>query len=471
MSNSKVTTMDSILAETDQIMQVKAAKFTGRKSAMTGTDPDSLPGAEMDQPIPEGSESSDPTVADGTMGPASARTTDGAGDDSLVTRGQGMEAEQAAETPVKKPLITADANAEAPQEDSGSKTAAMANDLLQHIKGWQGKQASAKQALVTPASVPGTAGEGVEKTNTQPPTPEREKHTIPGGESGTGGDGSACDNKTDTGTDMKSAARFDMELTQDVLAKMAAIILSYDEGVEFASDMLEKFGGDVLAQEVMGTLEAQNIAAEKQAAAEAGRSDGQAAVNAYIYEQGRKSAASDCDSAPAKSDNLAPPFKKKDAPKDEPMDEEKDAAVNPQALWKLGQELAESSVGDIMGALPDETGAPVGGEEQEASVEDVAAALDVLVSEGEIQPEEAAEVLEYVASAGGEGGEMGGLGEEAGVGADIPDGAMAEMAAPPEDVAPAPEDAGALPPPPPPEGGEEEEAVAPAEGEEEQAVA
>ena len=354
-----MATMEEILAETTAFVQSKQASFK-TKSAIAGEDPDSMPGAEHDKSAPE--VSADSEVNDGSMGPKSTRSTEGAGDDSPMTGGHATEAEEGAESVTKKPAITDNANAD-PKEAS----AKLANDILASIHAWQGRPAEkvaergAEKATEKPAEKP--AANAVEKT------PE------------------------------KSAGGLDIELTQDVLAKMAAIALSYDEGVTFMHDMLQKHAGATAADETVEFLATQNLEAEKQAAEAQGYADAQQALLQAAYEEGRKAASAQA-----------------------PVSHE-------EQLADLGQKLADGSMADVMGALPEAgLGGPAGGEEIPAeavmgemagepgldgaegdegdyTIEDLAAALDVLVSEGQIEADDAQQVLESVLSESGvEGG-------------------------------------------------------------------
>jgi hypothetical protein len=387
-----MATMAQILAETTAIMRQKQASFKGTKSALSGEDPGSMPGAENDKPIPAGSEAADKEVNDGSMGPTSSRETSGAGDDSPVTRGGAVDSEQSVDEPVKKPLITADANAKV----ADVQCAKLANDLIGSIHEWQASQnktvpitkAAAKESK--PVKVADAKVADAKVTANKPAVAKPQD---------------------------KEAAGFTMDLTQDVLAKMAAIALSYDEGVEFMEGMLQRYAGQEYAKQAMDFLATQNEMAEKEAAAEAGYQDGVNMIKEQAFQAGQNSVISTLAKAAQANKAAAAPAKRR----------------TPAALSKLGQAMADGSIADLMGGMPGGAaggevpgadaamgamGAPAPGGEMDPgaaaggdmggemggddfTVEDLAAALDMLVSQGAIGAEEAQQVMEYVAASEG----------------------------------------------------------------------
>ena len=172
-----------------------------------------------------------------------------------------------------------------------------------------------------------------------------------------------------------------MELTTDVMAKVAALILSTEEGAELAEKILAKQAGAEMATETLAFLAQQSELAEKQAAFEAGQHDAQALIDQQIYQAGFVAA-------------------------------QKQAQA--QSFHKLGQAAADASMADMMGGTGGDAGAespvPTGdadggeGAGDEISIEDVTAALEALVAEGKVQPEEAQAVLQYLTEGEGAAG-------------------------------------------------------------------
>ena len=364
--------MLQILKETEQVLSRKIASANG-KQALAGESPESMPGSEHDGKPPEGSTKADSQVAEGGMGPASARKVEGAGDDSPVTRGHALDATESAKEPAKKPLITSDAEA---------KAAAMANDILKDVLTWKAAQKTAA-AEIPPAKKEEGKTEPAKKEDGKPAAEPKKPEAPPAGQVA----------NTAPATEQKAGST--LELTNDVLAKIAAIALSYDEGAEFVGKMLEKYAGEKAAQETMSFLEAQNREAEKKAAMEQGYRDAQALINQQIFAAGMQAA------------------KQAVAGK-----------LTPEQLRKLGQEIAQGSMQDAMGAMAGGApagGAPAGGMPpaaeagagageppagggQEYTIDDVAAALDMMVKNQEIKPEEAQEILQSIAGGGEAGG-------------------------------------------------------------------
>ena len=124
-----------ILEDIRKFTATKTASFN--KAAIAGQDPASMPGSEHDSKTPEEALKPNKETRDGTMVPTSGLSTEGAGDDSPKTRGQALEADQAAETPAKKPLVTDDANA---------KTAEICNEILGLIRDAQTAPEASKEA-------------------------------------------------------------------------------------------------------------------------------------------------------------------------------------------------------------------------------------------------------------------------------------------------------------------------------------
>jgi hypothetical protein len=140
-------------------------------------------------------------------------------------------------------------------------------------------------------------------------------------------------------TDDKSASGLNMELTTDVLAKIAACILSTKEGEEYTEAVLNKAAGAEAAQEMFDFLRQQSGLADKQAEA--------------AYSQG---------------------------------------SADAEALVKQAQ-AAMAGAPAAMPVDPAAAGAPQG----EATEEDIVAALQELVASGQMDEQTAAQIMEQLA--------------------------------------------------------------------------
>jgi hypothetical protein len=198
-------------------------------------------------------------------------------------------------------------------------------------------------------------------------------------------------------------------LTSEFLQKIGAILLSTEEGTDFVNQQLRKHAGAQKAEELMGFIYEQNAEAEKIAAMEQGSADANALIDQLTYQAGFSAGQATHD-APAEKEG-----EKKEGAEDKQDD--------PSLATKLGQEVAGASIEDLMGGaggemdVPPEAmmggaemgGAEMGGEE-EFTPEDVAAALEMLVQEGELDPQDAQAILDQIGAGGADmgGEEMGG---------------------------------------------------------------
>ena len=210
-----MATLSQILEETRRMVATKQAEISG-------TPPSSLPGAEHDSPVPASAKQPDSETRDGTMVPVSGLSASGAGDDSPITRGHALESDEAALAPDKKPAITEDANA---------KTAAdLANEILALVRSAQ-KQAAApaeKKTVIENKSAPVAPVAPAPDTVAKQAAPE------------------------------KTAGGLNMELTTDVMAKIAAIVLSTEEGAALTEAILTKQAGATMANETLDFLAEQS---------------------------------------------------------------------------------------------------------------------------------------------------------------------------------------------------------------------
>jgi hypothetical protein len=216
-------------------------------------------------------------------------------------------------------------------------------------------------------------------------------------------------------TDDKSASGLNMELTTDVLAKIAACILSTKEGEEYTEAVLNKAAGAEAAQEMFDFLRQQSGLADKQAEAaySQGSADAEALVKQAQAAMAGAPAAMPVDPAAMPVDPAA------GAPQGEATEEDIVAAL--QELVASGQ-MDEQTAAQIMEQL-------AGGQQAQQPVDPgvakVASVCAALVKAGQISEEEAMAVMS------GEGQEPEALeGVEADGEGDIdPEAALAEIEA------------------------------------------
>ena len=176
---------------------------------ITGQDPDSMPGAENDKPIPEGATKDDPKVKDDTINNTDARNLNGAepGSDAPVVE-DGLQASEAVLNPDKKPLDTADANAK--------EASALGKNLLDTIL------QTKKQA---------------EEAKKQAEAPKKQEE------------------KAEDGAQKQAAPTDRINVDMAMLAKIAAITLADEEGQLAVQSALTKRAGAEFAADVLNVLE------------------------------------------------------------------------------------------------------------------------------------------------------------------------------------------------------------------------
>ena len=372
--------MRQILEDSRRFVQQKQAEYKTEKAGMVGQAPSSMPGAENDKPAP--SVSADKEVKQDL--PPGGTSAAGAADAEKVESGQALDATQKGEnTPTKEPATSADAMA-----DPKCGAAKLANDLLSSIKALQDsmKAADAPKAEEKKAEC-AADGDG--------------KKPAEGAAAAPAAKASKSAEDKDKGEAKKAEPVTQITLTQDVLAKVAAVILSTEAGWEFTEQALTKAAGAEAAREVLGTLVAQAENAEKQAAAQQGYADAQALILKAAEQVGYEKAATEMGKANPEQAKLAEMYKL-------------GQAVADDAMAGLAGAEGAGGEGDLAGLLgagaegaPAEAGAaelagmgaePAGGDITE---EELAQALTELVQEGEIQPEDAEAILAYIAQASG----------------------------------------------------------------------
>jgi hypothetical protein len=406
-----------------------------------------------------------------------ALETAGAGDDSPITRGHALGAEEAALEPHKEPAVTSDANAE--PNAKGGKTTGSAEGENEGNETDRSDKLESEDAVASPSKEPAISGDAMAEPKSAADAPavlaneilasinaakqasaegKAEEVEATDSKEASADDAESvekaakdyyCDEckaegKEDCKCDMKAdkedkeASGPQLELTNDVLAKIAAMVLSTDDGAEFVEGVMAKAAGAEAAQETLNFLAEQSELAEKQAAYEAGQADAQALIEQAIYDAGIAEGQKQAASQPAEGDQLLGKLA------------ELIQSGNPQeqaeavSLYeKLGQAVADASIEDLMGAA-DAGGAPmdvapeelaVGGEEmggeemgeEGITEEELQAALESLIADGTLGEDEVAQILDYIASAE-EGGEA-----EAGAG--IEEGAEVAPEVAPEELA------------------------------------
>lgn len=358
-------TVEQLVSQTKAYIAEAAAQM--KKAEITGTPPSEIPGAEHDKPIPEGAKDPDPQVADGSMGPASAYNEGGEPQKNEPV-GQLFEADEPVLNPEEKPEVTADANAKT------ASTSELANSLLADIKSAQeavkaekAKEAAAKAAEKKAEIV--ADKEPAEVTKKPEETADANadaKDTDNGGTKETvEADTTAGETPPEKDCDVNcdKQASDELQLTTDLLAKLACYMLAEEEGAALAEKVLTKVAGDQAAQETLDYLQKQAEAAEYQDAFIKGAQAAEDMIGAAAEQQGADDAA---------------------------------------ALMGMGGEAPVAT------EAPE---APAEGEgEDGVTPEEFMAALDSMVQSGEITPEQAQEAID--ATGLGEGGEGGDDGED-----------------------------------------------------------
>lgn len=296
------------------------AQLETKRAEIVGQDPNTIPGHENDKQIPAGAKEPDKETKDQTMVPNSGLTTAGAGDDSAITHKNDLTAEQAALTPKKAPEVTGNAEAQVP----GGKTAeektaeVLGAEILAGVTAWYNakKEAEAQKTAADtkgPSAGTGTAESLITDTGKEPDQtkevqepnkkPEETADAMkPATGEGSAGETAAAAKAAEDGKEAecckdgkcgkcakckaaakeaetaKKAGALDMELTKDVLAKIAAVILATEEGTKLAEETLAKAAGAEAAEKTIAFLSEQNQLAQKQAEYEAGQRDALALI-------------------------------------------------------------------------------------------------------------------------------------------------------------------------------------------------
>jgi len=439
-----MTKVADILKETRAFVESKQASAFSEKQGLAGQDPNTYPGAEHDKPVDSSSMQPDPGANQDVNSPEGAYSAKGAKPANQKEQGSALEATDPPPVSVKKePAVSSDAMA-GPKgggsvgDQPVAKHAELANDLLSAVKKAQDAKTASDDAPAegegepAPAATPAEGepapaeGEGEGEAapaegEAAPAEGEGEKEASAKGK----GDGEGEPEKKAEGN------QSELELTQDVLAKIASALLSTEDGWELVENGLSKVAGAEAARETMTFLQQEEEDLQKQALYAQGQADAEALIKQAIWQAGydaaQAQAAPQVD--PEKQAEVATAQLKQAAG----IESDEDAAakgIDPEALKKLGRALADNSVKSAQGldlaalagggGMPPEMGAEMppemgaeapGGEEaldemggapmdEEITPEELEQALAMLVQSGELSEEEVAAIMEHIQASG-----------------------------------------------------------------------
>ena len=366
-------TMKDIVEDARTFVQQKQASF---KEGMAGDAPSSYPGAEHDKKVDESAKAPHPEVKQDL--PPGGTTAAGAEKAEKVEAGHSKDSTQPANASVtKEPAVTDDAMCE---PKTGS--AKLANDLLSSVRALQDTM-QPKQAGEETANTDGSEEEKSEDTSEE--TTDSKEASAPAPEAAPAAD-----------DDKQAQADNPLELTQDVLAKIASVILSNEEGWNFVEQSLTKEAGAEAARETITTLQKQAEEIEKQAAYGQGQEDAEMLIQQMVQVKQAEDAQAIYEAGAA--------------------DAAQALGVGQQDLQKLGQMMADESLAGLAGGegaegleglegMPEEGGEEVvddmGGmpEDEDISEEELMQALQELAAEGQIDEEDIAAIMEYITQA------------------------------------------------------------------------
>lgn len=348
------TTVSDIIAQTKALVETKQAEFR-KKAAIAGGDGSDYPGAECDKPVAAAAGNANAEIKEEL--PEGGTSASGAADAEKLESGHAKDSTQSCGHSVtKKPADSADAMAKRASQG----TTELANSLMERIRSHQEKVASAEKE----AESCGSDG--------KKPAKKAEMK----------GDKSSEKSKDKSEPEKRAEDGNSIELTTDVLSKIASVILSTEEGIAFTEQQLTKAAGAEAAVETMQFL-------QKQAAYEAGAADAEAMIyNLYMQKQAEEQYA-------AEQARYAGQMGYTEA------DLEKAAqAMADEILATAGEEDAGGlgtgeEGGDVMGDIAD------GGDLGDISPEELQQAIAMMVSEGSLDEATASAILEAL-GAGGE---------------------------------------------------------------------
>jgi hypothetical protein len=403
-------TVNEIISETRALVEEKTASFKS-KSALAGEDPNSMPGAEHDKPVDNSMKSPNPEVKEEL--PPNGTSSSGASEDGKVEEGHTSDATQRAGGPhdsaKEEPAITSDANAgtsTSTVSDQAQKNAG--NDLLETIRKAQESEKSAAQ--------PEESKEAAAQESPEGDTPA-------------------------TVASKEASPEDTIELSQDVLSKIAATLLSTEEGHVLVEQGLRKAAGAEAAREAMEFVQKQAEEIEAATQFDAGYKAAEDMINQAIYLQG----AQDTQEKMAQEQSFlagrqtADNTIQKIAQTIQSRRESEKVAneLSPEQVQELGKIISAISTkqampggdyaegemdgmaeGEMDGMAEGEMdgmaeGEMAGGEadaalaemgeapaEDDVSAEEIMAAIEAMVAEGTIPPEAAAAIQEHIQGAG-----------------------------------------------------------------------
>lgn len=276
--DSKITHTNDLTAEQPALTPAKKPEETGDADAPVpgGKTAEAL-GAEILAGVDAwfaAQKQAETKAAADTQGPSSGEGTA----EALITD-KGKEPEQLKEVkePNKKDEVTADAMVPATGEGSSGETAAAAKEAAECCKdGTCGKCAKCKAAASMKDSECCKDGKCGKCAKCKAAASKKDAEGCKAGK---------C--KADNA---KKAGAIDMELTSDVLAKIAAVMLATDEGTKLAESVLAKAAGAEAAEKTLNFLRAQSDLAEKQAEYQAGQRDALELILKQAQEEGAANA-------------------------------------------------------------------------------------------------------------------------------------------------------------------------------------
>ena len=402
MSNS---TMENVLKETQDFIMKKEASFGKAAKEEALDNPSAVPGSNHDKDVPDEFQKADPEVQQ-ELPPGTANDASGATEAEKLESGHATDALQPHGNVTQKPMISNDANA---KEASGvQKHATDLTNLINNYKAQQAeKAAGAEEKKAEDATAP--AEEPEKKAEEEPPAtgsdapaatePEKKAEEKAAEEKA-----AECEKcgKADCGCDYsskKAAPADEIELTQEVLAKIACTVLSTEEGANFVEQVLQKEAGAQAARDTMEFLHKQAEEAEKSAAYTAGQDDADFLIQEHIklaaedrekaaYEAGRQSV---LQNQPVDYTTLGQQVA---------TDAVKRAQAEAMGMDPAALAAEAPAEGDLAGADVAMEGMAGGGSE-EPSEDEIMQALEMLVASGQLSEEDLAMIMEQIGATGG----------------------------------------------------------------------
>jgi hypothetical protein len=372
MSTSK--TMNEILADTKQFLSIKEASFGKQAKEEALDNPNSIPGSAHDKPVDDGASAPDKEVQQ-ELPPNTANSNAGASEAEKLESGHATDATQSVQDVTNKPMISSDSNA----KEASAGVNSHAKDLIDLIGNFNAEKVAARSAVDV------LTDEKCSKCDKEDCDCEKE-------------------DKSDDYKEESKQAKVggEIELSRDVLAKIACTILSTEEGVTFTEQILQKEAGAQAARDTMEFLQKQAEDSEKQAAYDAGQEHADQLINAAVkqaedarferaYEAGR-------------SDALKLAAALQGA-----------GSIDYKALGAtVAAEAVKRAQAELMGMDPaamdsgigaDEALAGMAGEGEEAgddiAPEELEAALAMMVQSGELSEEEVAAIMSQIGASEG----------------------------------------------------------------------